>query len=165
MGEYQAAAERVKMYDQDVLNKAKRIKEQQIEMKAIEDLLHNKTKEISNILAELDKSKQELRNQQELVENMENIVSDKEGQLEELRSVLSQSENHKILLENNGKISKMQSEIESLKSQKKLWESNEEEKKCELLEKENIIDNLQTNIREQEQNIISHKNEITDLKE
>ena len=40
--EHAAAIERSKLYDKDILNKARKIKEQSIDLKTLENLLHEK---------------------------------------------------------------------------------------------------------------------------
>ena len=44
--------ERSKLYDQDMLDKARRIKDQAVEMKTLENFLHKKTKEMSDQLSD-----------------------------------------------------------------------------------------------------------------
>ena len=44
--EHASAVERSRLYDQDMLDKARRIKDQAIEMKTLENLLHEKTKNV-----------------------------------------------------------------------------------------------------------------------
>ena len=46
--------------DQDMLDKARRIKDQDIEMKTLENLLHEETKEMLNQLSDIDLKKKEL---------------------------------------------------------------------------------------------------------
>ena len=44
--EHASAVDRSRLYDQDMLDKARRIKDQAIEMKTLENLLHEKTKNV-----------------------------------------------------------------------------------------------------------------------
>ena len=44
--EHASAVERSRLYDQDMLDKARRIKDQAIEMNTLENLLHEKTKNV-----------------------------------------------------------------------------------------------------------------------
>merc|ERR1712059_103862 len=50
--EYQAAMERIACYDKNMLEKTRKIKEQQIYLKSMENLLHEKTKEISCLVTD-----------------------------------------------------------------------------------------------------------------
>ena len=53
------AVERSRLYDQDMLDNA-RIKKQAVDMKTLENLLHKKTKEMSDQLSDIDLKEKEL---------------------------------------------------------------------------------------------------------
>merc|ERR1712130_269712 len=75
--EHAAAVERSKLYDKDMLDKTKKIKEQAIDLKTLENLLHEKTKEISYQLSEVDLREKELVKSKETIVNFENVISKK----------------------------------------------------------------------------------------
>ena len=81
--------ERSRLYDQDMLDKARRIKDQAIEMKTLENLLHEKTKEMSDQLSDIDLKEKELAKAKERINNFEDVISAKEAEIESLKTVLS----------------------------------------------------------------------------
>ena len=81
--EYEAAMERSRLYDKDMLEKTKKIKEQSIDLKTLENLLHEKTKEITYQLSEVDLKEKELNKVKESIVNFENVISQKETELTE----------------------------------------------------------------------------------
>ena len=58
--EHVSAVEQSRLHDQDMLNKVRRIKDQDIEMKTLENLLHEKTKEMLNQLSDIELKKKDL---------------------------------------------------------------------------------------------------------
>ena len=56
--EHVSAVEQSRLHDQDMLDKARRIKD--IEMKTLENLLHEKTKEMLDQLSDIDRKEKEL---------------------------------------------------------------------------------------------------------
>ena len=79
--EYEAAMERSRLYDKDMLEKTKKIKEKSIDLKTLENLLHEKTKEITYQLSEVDLKEKELNKVKESIVNFENVISQKETEL------------------------------------------------------------------------------------
>ena len=59
MGKYEC--ERSSLYDQYMLDNARRIKDQAIEMKTLEKLLHEETKQMSDQLSEINLKEKELQ--------------------------------------------------------------------------------------------------------
>ena len=59
--EHASAVERSRLYDQDMIDKARRIKDQAIEMNTLENLLLEKTKEMSDQLSEINLKEKELQ--------------------------------------------------------------------------------------------------------
>ena len=90
--EHAAAMERSKLYDKDMLDKSRKIKEQSIDLKTLENLLHEKTKEISYQLSEVDLREKELIKAKETIVNFENVISKKESELTELKNILDERE-------------------------------------------------------------------------
>ena len=68
--EHASAVERSRLYDQDMLDKARRIKDQAIEMKTLENLLHEKTKEMSDQLSDIDLKEKELAKAKERINTL-----------------------------------------------------------------------------------------------
>ena len=73
--EHASAVERSRLYDQDMLDKARRIKDQAIEMKTLENLLHEKTKEMSDQLSDIDLKEKELAKAKERINTFEDVIS------------------------------------------------------------------------------------------
>ena len=89
--EHAAAVERAAMYDRDMLGKARKIKEQEIGLKSLENLLHEKTKEMMAGLSDVDLKQKELERATEKTEGLEDAIGRKEAELEELRGVVEGS--------------------------------------------------------------------------
>merc|ERR1711936_926357 len=109
--EHAAALERSKLYDKDMLDKAKKIKEQAIDLKTLENLLHEKTKEISYQLSEVDLKERELVKAKEPIVNFENVISKKESELTELKNILDESEEHSKLIEMKERINELEKDL------------------------------------------------------
>ena len=58
--EHVSAVEQSRLHDQDMIDKARRIKDQDIEMKTLENLLHEETKEMLDQLSDIDRKEKEL---------------------------------------------------------------------------------------------------------
>ena len=58
--EHVSVVEQSRLHDQDMLNKVRCIKDQDIEMKTLENLLHEKTKEMLNQLSDIELKKKDL---------------------------------------------------------------------------------------------------------
>ena len=83
--------ERSRLYDKDMLEKTKKIKEQSIDLKTLENLLHEKTKEITYQLSEVDLKEKELNKVKESIVNFENVISQKVTELQEQEKELKES--------------------------------------------------------------------------
>jgi len=97
--EHAEAMERSRLYDQDMLDKTRKIKEQAIELKTLENLLHEKTKEMSDQLSDLDLKQKELTKAKENVNNFEDVISAKQAEIESLQKVIAESSEHSIMIE------------------------------------------------------------------
>merc|ERR1711872_771137 len=109
--EHAAAIERSKLYDKDMLDKTKKIKEQAIDLKTLENLLHEKTKEISYQLSEVDLREKELLKSKETIVNFENVISKKESELTELKNILDESEEHSNLIQMKERINELEKDL------------------------------------------------------
>ena len=58
--EHVSVVEQSRLHDQGMLNKVRCIKDQDIEMKTLENLLHEKTKEMLNQLSDIELKKKDL---------------------------------------------------------------------------------------------------------
>ena len=97
--EHAEAMERSRLYDQDMLDKTRKIKEQAIELKTLENLLHEKTKEMSDQLSDLDLKQKELTKAKEHMNNFEDVISAKQAEIESLQKIISESSEHSIMVE------------------------------------------------------------------
>ena len=112
--EHAAATERSRLYDKDMLEKSRKMKEQAIDLKTLENLLHEKTKEISNQLSEVDLKQRELTKVKETNLNFEDVISKKESELIELKNILDKSEEHSKLIDMKKRIDELESDLNIL---------------------------------------------------
>eukprot|EP00092_Neocalanus_flemingeri_P001893 GFUD01002020.1.p1 GENE.GFUD01002020.1~~GFUD01002020.1.p1 ORF type:complete len:4147 (-),score=1483.97 GFUD01002020.1:293-12733(-) len=126
--EHAAAMERSRLYDKDILEKSRKIKEQAIDLKTLENLLHEKTKEISYQLSEVDLKQRELIKSKETIVNFEDVISKKESELTDLKSILDESEEHSKLIEMKNRIDELEKDLNILIEDKTTLEQDIEMK-------------------------------------
>merc|ERR1712240_129924 len=117
--EHAAAVERAAMYDRDMLDKARKIKEQGIELKSLENLLHSKTKEMMEGLGDVDLKQKELEKAAEKIEGLEDAIGRKEAELEELRGVVEGSREQQVLIEAKQRSENLQAQVNELTNERK----------------------------------------------
>ena len=166
--EYEAAMERSRLYDKDMLEKTKKIKEKSIDLKTLENLLHEKTKKITYHLSEVDLKEKELNKVKEFIVNFENVISQKEMELTELKSILDESGEHSKLIDLKVKVDELEKDLTLLIEDKSTLENKIETKNIQL---ETLQHDFNTEIERLngllEQNNIEHiemadnKNELT----
>merc|ERR1712106_666776 len=142
--EHATAVEKSKLYDKDMLDKARKIKEQIIDLKTLENLLHEKTKEISYQLSEVDLKERELVKAKETIVNFENVISRKESELTELKNILDESEEHTKLIDMKQRIDELEKDLTIL-----------------IEDKNKQIEDLQQGFEQQKQelnNLLEHNN-------
>ena len=128
--------ERSRLYDQDMLDKARRIKDQAIEMKTLENLLHEKTKEMSDQLSDIDLKEKELAKAKERINNFEDVISAKEAEIESLKTVLSESADHSKIMDLKTSYEQMKNDLNLVLEAKTVLEN-------EISEKNSSTANLQ----------------------
>ena len=116
--EHAEAVERSQLYDQDMLEKTRRIKEQTIELKTLEGLLHDKTKEISNHVGDIDLKQRELTKARETILNFEDVISSKEKEIESLKNVISDSSDHSNIIEMRDTIQQLRRDLDLVLEEK-----------------------------------------------
>jgi len=126
--EHAAAMDRSRLYDKDMLDKSRKIKEQTINLKTLENLLHEKTKEISFQLSEVDLKQKELIKAKETIVNFEDVISKKESELTELKTILGESEEHSKLINMNNRIDELEKDLNILIEDKSTLEQEIEQK-------------------------------------
>ena len=99
-----------KYHDQDMVEKAEKIKEQKIAIEEMEKLLQAKADEIGNILMDLDSKQTELSKNSEELERTKTEKEAKEEENRRLNEMLNESEIHAQLLEANKSIENLTSE-------------------------------------------------------
>merc|ERR1712203_1099305 len=97
-----------------MLDKARKIKEQEIGLKSLENLLHEKTKEMMAGLSDVDHKQKELEKATEKIEGLEDAIGRKEAELEELRGVVEGSREQQVLIEAKQRSENLQVQVEEL---------------------------------------------------
>ena len=91
--------ERFLLYDQEMLEKEWRIKDQEIEIINLEKMLHEKTKETSNYLGDIEFQQKELNIAKESMLEMQELISSQDHKIVEMKSCLDASKNYKSMVE------------------------------------------------------------------
>ena len=131
--EHVSAVEQSRLHDQDMIDKARRIKDQDIEMKTLENLLHEKTKEMLDQLSDIDLKEKELAKAKERINNFEDVISAKEAEIESLKTVLS----------DHSKIIDLKTSYEQMKNDLSLMLEAKTVLEYEISEKNSSAANLQ----------------------
>ena len=126
--EHASAMERSRLYDTDMLEKARKIKEQSIELKTLENLLHEKTKEMSDQLSDLDIKQRELVKAKETITNFEDVIGSKQTEIESLKSVIAESSEHCTMVTLRSTCSQLQKDLNLVLEAKTSLESELKEK-------------------------------------
>jgi len=129
--------EKLKMKDDEMIELKEEVNNLQEEMAEEEEKLRMKEEEVSEIKTELDETKKELEEEEELLRmREENLESQIQNRVEE-----KMMEEEEMLRSKNEEINNLRDKLES---QQKLYE----ETKMELVEKEQRIQSLKTEVEE-----------------
>ena len=130
--EYNLAMDRSNLYDKDLLEKSSKIKEQAVDLKTLEKLLHEKTKEISNQLAEIDMHQRDLMKTKETIIDFEDVISQKESEINNLKQILNESSEHLNFVELKNQIEKLEKDNAVINENKKILEEDNNSKNNQL---------------------------------
>merc|ERR1711890_23111 len=98
--------------------KANKIRDQTIELKTLEKMLHEKTKEIMEHLNAVDLKQKELDIAKDCLEELKQTVASRDQEVVDLKSCLNESEDHTVLLQFKEKQDQLNQELSVLKSEK-----------------------------------------------
>ena len=127
--EHASALEKSRLYDQDMLDKSRKIKDQAIELKTLENLLYDKTKEMSHQIIDLDTKEKTLISAKETISNFENVISAKELEIETLKSLMSDSSDHSKMMELKNTCDQLRNDLNLVMEERIILEQTVAEKK------------------------------------
>ena len=116
---------------------------QAVDLKTLEKLLHEKTKEISNQLAEIDMHQRDLMKTKETIIDFEDVISQKESEINNLKQILDESSEHLNFVELKNQIEKLEKDNAVIKENKTILEEDIINKNYELDADKSLIFKLE----------------------
>ena len=139
-------------------------------MKTLENLLHEKTKEMSDQLSDIDLKEKELAKAKERINNFEDVISAKEAEIESLKTVLSESADHSKIIDLKTSYEQLKNDLNFVLEAKTVLENEISEKNSSIVNLQQHLNsksteagNLETELAQLQQTINESTMKISEL--
>jgi chromosome segregation ATPase len=126
---HQEALDKSKLYDTDILDKYTKIKELKIERDSLQGMLQNKNQQLSQHFCQMEAKDQEITTLSNDKKNLEFALKTKEDELANLQTIISSSDNVSILTDLQQSVKILTCDLEAAKQA--------------MLEKDNLLDQVE----------------------